>query len=68
MVAAIPGSVLPQRAVNPENVAKYFTKHPQLAPFLDRFGGFDVFASVWFASIYLLLFTSLVGCFSYSRK
>jgi cytochrome c biogenesis protein len=61
-VAAIPGSVLPQRAVSPENVARYFTKHPQLAPFLDRIGGFDVFASVWFASIYLLLFTSLVGC------
>ena len=61
-VAAIPGSVLPQRAVSPENVAKYFAKHPQLAPFLDRFGGFDVYASVWFASIYLLLFTSLVGC------
>jgi cytochrome c biogenesis protein len=61
-VAAIPGSVLPQRAVSPENVAKYFGKHPQLAPFLDRFGGFDVYASVWFASIYLLLFTSLVGC------
>jgi cytochrome c biogenesis protein len=29
---------------------------------LDRLGGFDVYASVWFAAIYLLLFTSLVGC------
>ncbi|MFI7543701.1 cytochrome c biogenesis protein ResB [Actinoplanes sp. NPDC049599] len=61
-VAAIPGSVLPQRAVNVENVAGYFRDHPDLAPFLDRLGGFDVYASPWFASIYLLLFTSLVGC------
>ncbi|MEU7904271.1 cytochrome c biogenesis protein ResB [Actinoplanes sp. NPDC049118] len=61
-VAAIPGSVLPQRAVNAENVAGYFRDHPDLAPFLDRLGGFDVYASPWFAAIYLLLFTSLVGC------
>jgi cytochrome c biogenesis protein len=61
-VAAIPGSVLPQRPVNAENVSKYFAAHPTLAPFLDRLGGFDVYASAWFAAIYLLLFTSLVGC------
>jgi cytochrome c biogenesis protein len=61
-VAAIPGSVLPQRPVNPENVTTYLTNHPQLGPFLDRIGGFDVYASAWFASIYVLLFTSLVGC------
>jgi len=61
-VAAIPGSVLPQRPVNPENVTRYFVAHPKLAPVLDRLGGFDVYASVWFASIYLLLFASLVGC------
>jgi cytochrome c biogenesis protein len=61
-VAAVPGSVLPQRPVNPEKVTGYFQKHPELAPFLDRVGGFDVYASAWFAAIYLLLFTSLVGC------
>ncbi|MCA2218069.1 cytochrome c biogenesis protein ResB [Jidongwangia harbinensis] len=61
-VAAIPGSVLPQRSVNRENVAGYFRDHPDLAPVLDRLGGFDVYASPWFAAIYLLLFTSLVGC------
>jgi cytochrome c biogenesis protein len=61
-VAAIPGSVLPQRPVSAENVSKYFAAHPTLAPFLDRLGGFDVYASAWFAAIYLLLFTSLVGC------
>ncbi len=29
---------------------------------LDRIGAFDVFASPWFSAIYLLLFTSLIGC------
>ena len=61
-VAAIPGSVLPQRAVTIERVAQYFRANPELAPFLDRFGMFDVYASAWFAAVYLLLFTSLVGC------
>ncbi|MEU4712987.1 cytochrome c biogenesis protein ResB [Micromonospora purpureochromogenes] len=61
-VAAIPGSVLPQRGVNPEKVNEYFRTHPELAPQLDRIGAFEVFGSVWFSAIYLLLFTSLVGC------
>ena len=29
---------------------------------LDRIGAFEVFGSVWFSAIYLLLFTSLIGC------
>jgi cytochrome c biogenesis protein len=61
-VAAIPGSVLPQRGVNREKVAAYLAAHPKVAPWLDRLGGFEVFAAPWFAAIYLLLFTSLVGC------
>ncbi|MEJ3748371.1 cytochrome c biogenesis protein ResB [Actinomycetes bacterium KLBMP 9797] len=61
-IAAIPGSVLPQRGVNIENVNGYFAEHPKLAPILDRLGAFEVFASPWFSAIYLLLFTSLVGC------
>ncbi|MGX6601584.1 cytochrome c biogenesis protein ResB [Micromonosporaceae bacterium Da 78-11] len=61
-VAAIPGSVFPQRAVSPERVDKYYLAHSQLAPWLERIGGFEVYASPWFASIYLLLFTSLIGC------
>jgi cytochrome c biogenesis protein len=61
-VAAIPGSVLPQRNINIEKVDKYFVEHPDLAPVLDRLRAFDVFASPWFSAIYLLLFTSLVGC------
>ncbi|WFE33219.1 cytochrome c biogenesis protein ResB [Micromonospora sp. WMMD975] len=61
-VAAIPGSVLPQRGVNPENVDKWFVDHPDLAPRLDQIGAFGVFGSVWFSAIYVLLFTSLIGC------
>src|SRR5262245_14050609 len=61
-LAAVPGSVLPQRAVNPIAVTDYFREHPDLAPVLDRLSLFNVFAAPWFAAIYLLLFISLVGC------
>ncbi|MEV0606319.1 cytochrome c biogenesis protein ResB [Polymorphospora rubra] len=61
-VAAIPGSILPQRDVNIENVEAYRRANPDLYPILDRLGGFDVFASPWFSAIYVLLFVSLVGC------
>lgn len=61
-VAAVPGSTFPQRALNQNKVDEYFTQHPKLAPVLDRLSAFDVFASPWFAAIYLLLFISLVGC------
>lgn len=55
-LAAIPGSVLPQRSVSIEQVGRYFAAHPELAPVLDRLGGFDVYGSPWFSAIYLLLF------------
>jgi len=61
-IAAIPGSVLPQKDVSIEDVRAYLRAHPDLGPWLDRLWGFEVFASPWFAAIYLLLFTSLVGC------
>jgi cytochrome c biogenesis protein len=61
-VAAVPGSLLPQRGIAIERVAEYRAAHPDLAPWLDRFGFFDVYASPWFSAIYLLLFVSLIGC------
>ncbi len=61
-VAAIPGSLLPQRNLNLDKVRDYYTAHPKLAPLLDRIGAFQVFSSPWFSAIYLLLFLSLVGC------
>ncbi len=61
-LAAIPGSLLPQRSLNQTNVTRYFAEHPTLAPVLDRLYLFDVFSSPWFAAVYLLLFVSLIGC------
>lgn len=61
-VAAVPGSVYPQRGVDPNQVNAYLDEHPQSGPWLDRLGLFDVYSSVWFSAIYLLLFISLVGC------
>ncbi|MQA33114.1 cytochrome c biogenesis protein ResB, partial [Modestobacter roseus] len=61
-LAAIPGSLLPQRSLSQTNVNQYFVDHPTLAPWLDRLFLFDVFSSPWFAAIYLLLFISLIGC------
>ncbi|HEX8933019.1 MAG TPA: cytochrome c biogenesis protein ResB [Pseudonocardiaceae bacterium] len=61
-LGALPGALLPQYSLNPERVRIYQAQHPKLAPVLDRLGFFEVFASPWFAAIYLLLFVSLVGC------
>ncbi|MEO3748907.1 cytochrome c biogenesis protein ResB [Plantactinospora sp. B5E13] len=61
-VAAIPGSLLPQRNVSLENVQGFQRDHPDWYPIVDRLGGFDVYASPWFSAIYVLLFTSLIGC------
>lgn len=61
-VAAIPGSLFPQRTQNPMQVSQYFKDSPQLALWLDRFSLFDVYGSPWFSAIYILLFISLIGC------
>ncbi|TDC94091.1 cytochrome c biogenesis protein ResB [Saccharopolyspora aridisoli] len=61
-MAALPGALIPQRSLNRSEVDKYFQQYPDIAPLLDKIGMFEVFSSVWFASIYVLLFTSLIGC------
>ncbi|WP_281965769.1 cytochrome c biogenesis protein ResB [Serinicoccus marinus] len=61
-VAAVPGSVFPQRGVDPVRVRQYFEDSPTRAQWLDRLGMFEVYSSPWFASIYLLLMISLIGC------
>jgi len=61
-VAAVPGSVLPQRSQDAAAVLEYLGDHPTLGEWLDRFGFFEVYSSVWFSAIYILLFVSLVGC------
>lgn len=61
-LAAIPGSLYPQRSADPNGVRLYFDRDPQFAAFLDALQLFDVYSSVWFSAIYILLFVSLVGC------
>ncbi|GAA3931468.1 cytochrome c biogenesis protein ResB [Microbacterium soli] len=61
-IAAIPGSVFPQRGADPNGVIQYKTDNPDLFPILDGLSLFDVYSSPWFSAIYLLLFVSLIGC------
>ncbi|MDI2132527.1 cytochrome c biogenesis protein ResB [Yinghuangia seranimata] len=62
-VAAIPGSLIPQRGgSNPLKVDGYFRQHPGRAEWMDKLQLFDVYSSWWFSATYLLLFISLVGC------
>ena len=61
-VAAIPGSLFPQRSQNPLAVSDYFASNPGTAKFLDQIQMFDVYSSPWFSAIYILLFISLIGC------
>lgn len=61
-VASIPGSLIPQDRVDPSAVAAFKLRHPSLTPLFDRIGMFNVYSSVWFSAIYLLLFNSLLGC------
>lgn len=61
-IAAVPGSMWPQRSSDPNGVIQFFANNPQLAPVLDKLQLFDVYTSAWFSAIYLLLFVSLIGC------
>ncbi len=61
-VAAVPGSTFPQRSIDAVRTTQWITDHPTAGPVLDRLGFFGVYASPWFAAVYLLLFVSLIGC------
>nr|WP_232506091.1 cytochrome c biogenesis protein ResB [Microlunatus flavus] len=61
-VAAVPGSLIPQRHISPVRVSDFLTQHPTLGPIYDKVGLFSVYTSPWFSAVYLLLFVSLVGC------
>ncbi len=60
--AAIPGSLVPQVTSDPNGVAQFKFENPDLYGVLDWFQVFNTYSSVWFSSIYLLLFISLIGC------
>src|SRR5690606_37373317 len=62
-LAAVPGSLIPQRSVDRIAVERYFEQHPDLAPIYDKLGMFSVYTSVWFSAVYILLMVSLIGCF-----
>lgn len=63
-LAAVPGSLLPQRGVafDPGAVTRFVRDNPGVGPWLDRLGFFEVYSAPWFAAIYLLLMVSMTGC------
>ena len=61
-LAAVPGSLVPQRTSDPNGVIQYEQQNPDAFKVLDSLGVFETFGSPWFSAIYLLLFISLVGC------
>ncbi|OSP42827.1 cytochrome C biogenesis protein [Streptomyces sp. 13-12-16] len=61
-LGAIPGSLIPQTGIDATKVADFREKHDILAPVYDKLGLFNVYSSVWFSAIYILLFVSLIGC------
>jgi cytochrome c biogenesis protein len=61
-LAAVPGSVVPQQNIDAIAVSDWKSAHPSLTPVYEALGLFDVYSSVWFSAIYILLMVSLVGC------
>ncbi|MHC0430426.1 cytochrome c biogenesis protein ResB [Streptomyces sp. O3] len=61
-LAAIPGSLLPQNNVDEFKTQNFKDANPGLSEIYEKFQLFDVYSSVWFSAIYILLFISLIGC------
>ncbi|MFF0541049.1 cytochrome c biogenesis protein ResB [Streptomyces coelicoflavus] len=61
-LASIPGSLVPQRGSDPAKVEQYKADHEVLGPIAEKLQLFNVYSSVWFSAIYILLFISLIGC------
>jgi len=61
-LGAVPGSVVPQDNIDASKVATWKAAHTTLTPVYEKLGLFDVYGSVWFSAIYILLMVSLVGC------
>lgn len=61
-LGSIPGSLIPQNSVDEIAVTQFRERHGTLAPIYDKLQLFDVYSSVWFSAIYILLFVSLAGC------
>nr|WSX50455.1 cytochrome c biogenesis protein ResB [Streptomyces sp. NBC_00974] len=61
-LASIPGSLIPQNQVDLMKVAAWKKDHASWVGVAEKLQLFDVYSSVWFSAIYLLLFISLIGC------
>ncbi|MFI5758273.1 cytochrome c biogenesis protein ResB [Streptomyces sp. NPDC051569] len=61
-LGSIPGSLIPQTSVDELKVRDFQAQHETLAPIYDKLQLFQVYSSVWFSAIYILLFISLIGC------
>ena len=61
-LAAIPGSILPQKTASLIRVNNWKNDNPNLADLFESLSFFDVYGSVWFSAIYILLMISIIGC------
>ncbi|MET7366288.1 cytochrome c biogenesis protein ResB [Streptomyces sp. NPDC005566] len=61
-LGAVPGSLIPQNSVDELKVQTFKEAHTTVTPIYETLQFFDVYSSVWFSAIYILLFVSLVGC------
>lgn len=61
-LASIPGSLIPQRMVDDLKVRTWKEENEFWAPIFEKLQLFDVYSSIWFSAIYILLFVSLIGC------
>ncbi|MFC8230772.1 cytochrome c biogenesis protein ResB [Streptomyces sp. NPDC057287] len=61
-LGAIPGSLIPQNSVDELKVQTFKEAHTAVTPLYEKLQFFDVYSSVWFSAIYILLFISLIGC------
>ncbi|WP_395361177.1 cytochrome c biogenesis protein ResB [Streptomyces sp. YH02] len=61
-LGAVPGSLVPQTGVDEMKAQAFKDAHKTLTPLYEKLQFFDVYSSVWFSAIYILLFVSLIGC------
>ncbi|MGW0366354.1 cytochrome c biogenesis protein ResB [Streptomyces sp. NPDC002990] len=61
-LGSIPGSLIPQTQVDAMKVEEWKRTHAFWVPAAEKLQLFDVYSSVWFSAIYILLFVSLIGC------
>lgn len=61
-LASVIGSLIPQRSSDPNGVIRHQRAYADLQGLIEGLQLYEVFGSVWFSAIYLLLFLSLILC------